>query len=99
MTHMLPSRFAVVVMPPDVPEPTRGSVRPKHPIFSHRAIGGGQVLFFFFPPPPKIDPTPRPLCRPKKESIYSSKVALSISITPNTKALPPLHPYPLISSL
>jgi hypothetical protein len=29
-----PSRFAVVVRPPLVPEPTSGSVRPKQPIFS-----------------------------------------------------------------
>src|SRR6266581_5538594 len=43
-----PSRWAVVVMPPLVPEPTRGSVKPKHPIFSQRAIGGSHFCFFFF---------------------------------------------------
>src|ERR1700756_3239554 len=47
-----PSRLAVVVMPPEVPEPTRGSVKPKQPIFSQRAIGGGPFFFFFFFPPP-----------------------------------------------
>jgi len=31
-THVSPSRFAVVVRPPPVPEPTSGSVRPKQPI-------------------------------------------------------------------
>src|SRR5256885_95130 len=49
-TQVSPSRFAVVVRPPPVPEPTSGSVRPKHPIFSRRAIGGGPPLLF--PPPP-----------------------------------------------
>src|SRR6266436_3180387 len=43
--HVSPSRLAVVVMPPLVPEPTNGSVRPKQPIFSHRAIGGSHFCF------------------------------------------------------
>jgi hypothetical protein len=29
----LPSRLAVVIMPPPIPEPTSGSVRPKQPSF------------------------------------------------------------------
>ena len=40
-----PSRFAVVRSPPDAPEPTSGSVRPKQPIFSKRAIGGSHFCF------------------------------------------------------
>src|SRR5437773_1160851 len=40
-----PSRFAVVSKPPDAPEPTNGSVRPKQPIFSKRAIGGSHFCF------------------------------------------------------
>src|SRR3984893_10126870 len=48
-TQVSPSRFAVVSKPPDAPEPTSGSVRPKQPIFSQRAIGGGHLLFFFSP--------------------------------------------------
>src|ERR1700693_4933597 len=44
--HVSPSRLAVVVRPPEVPEPTRGSVKPRQPIFSQRAIGGGAVFFF-----------------------------------------------------
>ncbi len=44
-THVSPSRLAVVVMPPAVPEPTSGSVSPKHPIFSMRAIGGSHWRF------------------------------------------------------
>src|SRR5277367_4308693 len=39
-----PSRFAVVVRPPDAPDPTRGSVKPKQPIFSQRAIGGSHFF-------------------------------------------------------
>ena len=41
----LPSRLAVVIMPPPIPEPTSGSVRPKQPIFSRRAIGGSHFRF------------------------------------------------------
>ena len=44
-TQVSPSRFAVVVRPPAVPEPTSGSVRPKQPIFSKRAIGGSHFCF------------------------------------------------------
>src|SRR4029077_19477925 len=46
-----PSRFAGVNIPPAVPDPTSGSVRPKQPIFSQRAIGGGRFFFCFSPPP------------------------------------------------
>ena len=45
ITHVSPSRFAVVVIPPLVPEPTSGSVSPKQPIFSQRAIGGSHLRF------------------------------------------------------
>src|SRR5260370_28260158 len=48
--HVSPSRLAVVVRPPEVPEPTRGSVKPKQPIFSQRAIGGSQLFFLFSGP-------------------------------------------------
>jgi hypothetical protein len=40
-----PSRLAAVVRPPLVPEPTKGSVRPKQPIFSQRAMGGSHFCF------------------------------------------------------
>src|ERR1700692_4511437 len=43
--HVSPSRLAVVVIPREVPEPTRGSVKPKQPIFSQRAIGGSHFCF------------------------------------------------------
>ena len=42
---MSPSRFAVVVRPPLAPDPTSGSVRPKQPIFSQRAMGGSHCRF------------------------------------------------------
>src|SRR5260370_30618614 len=98
MTHMLPSRFAVVVMPPDVPEPTRGSVRPKHPIFSHRAIGGGPVLFFSFLPPRKEGPPVGALVGPQKALLLEAQRATSLSITPNHNSPPPSPPTPVIVS-
>src|SRR5258708_13230045 len=59
-----PSRFAVVVMPPDVPDPTSGSVRPKQPIFSQRAIGGGHFFFCPSEAPPEMHPHTSPLLSP-----------------------------------
>ena len=44
-THPSPSLRQVVIMPPDVAEPTSGSVRPNDPIFSQRIIGGSQRCF------------------------------------------------------
>ena len=41
-THSSPSRRAVVARPPAIPEPTSGSVSPKAPISSIRAIAGSQ---------------------------------------------------------
>ena len=44
-TQVSPSFLAVVKRPPDAPEPTSGSVRPKQPIFSKRAMGGSHFAF------------------------------------------------------
>ena len=44
-TQVSPSRRAVVVKPPAVPEPASGSVRPNAPIFSSRAIAGNHCCF------------------------------------------------------
>src|ERR1700727_724135 len=44
-THPPPSLRQVVSMPPGVPEPTSGSVRPNDPICSQRIIGGNQRRF------------------------------------------------------
>ena len=41
-THASPSRRAVVARPPAIPDPTSGSVSPKAPISSIRAIAGSQ---------------------------------------------------------
>src|SRR4051794_41961356 len=67
-----PSRFAVVNIPPAVPDPTSGSVRPKQPICSQRAIGGGHFCFFFFHPPPENEPNPQPLCTPTKDATQAA---------------------------
>src|SRR6202021_2336730 len=61
-----PSRLAVVNSPPPAPEPPSGSVSPKQPIFSMRAIGGSHFCFCSSDPPRYIDPIDRPLWTPKK---------------------------------
>jgi len=43
--QLSPSRRAVVVNPPEVAEPTSGSVNEKEPILSQRIIGGSQRCF------------------------------------------------------
>ena len=63
---MSPSRFAVVVSPPPVPEPTSGSVRPKQPIFSRRAIGGSHFCFCSSEPDEAMESMARPMWTPKK---------------------------------
>ena len=44
-TQVSPSRRQVVIIPPDVAEPTSGSVRPNEPIFSKRIMAGSQRCF------------------------------------------------------
>src|SRR5438046_9064722 len=61
-----PSRFAVVSKPPDAPEPTNGSVRPKQPTSSKRRIGGSQCCVCSSDPHIYIAPTDSPCCTPKK---------------------------------
>src|SRR5260370_13274117 len=65
-TQLSPSRRAVVNRPPEVPEPTSGSVKPKEPIFSSRAIGGSHFCFCSSQPSRKIEPIANPLWTPKK---------------------------------
>src|SRR5260221_4552506 len=64
MIQVSPSRFAVVNIPPEVPDPTSGSVRPKQPIFSQRAIGGGHFFFFSFSPPREMGALAQPVWHP-----------------------------------
>src|ERR1700683_3854754 len=87
-----PSRLAVVNIPPAVPDPTSGSVRPKQPIFSQRAIGGSHFCFCSSDPPREIEPIARSLCTPKNVAIEESTRAISMAIKPNSCALPPLQP-------
>src|SRR5260370_31302573 len=78
-THESPSRRAVVSRPPEVPEPTSGSVKPKEPIFSSRAIGGSHFCFCSSEPPRKIDPIANPLCTQKEGGNEESTPPICIS--------------------
>jgi len=80
--QLSPSRFAVVVRPPPVPEPTSGSVRPKQPIFSKRAIGGSHFCFCSSVPTSAIEPIARPLCTPQKVAIEQSTRAIAMATRP-----------------
>src|ERR1700689_3676040 len=90
--QLSPSRFAVVVRPPDAPEPTSGSVKPKEPIFSRRAIGGSHFCFCSSDPQRKIEPIANPLWTPKKVANEQSTRAISIATNPASNVLPPAHP-------
>src|SRR6266403_1784223 len=96
--QVLPSRFAVVVRPPDAPEPTNGSVRPKQPIFSKRAIGGSHFCFCSSEPSIYIEPIARPMCTPRKVEKDGSTSATSIWMKPNNARLPPAQPYPFMAT-
>src|SRR5260370_18395000 len=63
-TQMSPSRLAVVVRPPPVPEPTSVSVNPNAPIFSSRAIVGIHFFRLSSHPPTEIAPYSSPLLTP-----------------------------------
>jgi hypothetical protein len=49
-TQVSPSRRQLVVIPPEVAEPTSGSVKPNEPIFSKRIMAGSQRCFCFSSP-------------------------------------------------
>src|SRR5260370_18302288 len=93
-THILPSRRAVVVNPPDVPDPTKGSVSPKEPIFSSLDIGGSHFFFCSSEPHKKIEPIARPLWTPKNVPQDQSTHAISIATKPARSVLPPQNAYP-----
>src|SRR6267154_317426 len=63
--QLSPSRRHVVIIPPDVADPTSGSVKPKEPILSKRIIGGSQRCFCASSPHREIDPAERPVCTPQ----------------------------------
>src|SRR4051812_49765496 len=77
-----PSRLAVVVSPPAVPEPTRGSVSPKQPIFSIRAIGGGPLCFFASAPSEEEEPHAHPSLTPHKSTEQGARPPISIPTQP-----------------
>src|SRR5258708_25588857 len=91
-----PSRLAVVVIPPLVPEPTRGSVKPKQPIFSQRAIGGLHFFFFFFEPPRERVPIDQPLWSAKNEAVLETNHPHSLANHTNHCRLFPPHSYRLL---
>src|SRR4030081_2598572 len=89
MIQVSPSRFAVVVSPPPVPEPTSGSVNPKQALFSMRAIGGNHLFFCSSDPPMWMDPIASPLCTPTKVAIEASQCAISLALALHGDPLPP----------
>src|SRR3989442_2052451 len=93
-TQMSPSRLAVVSRPAPAPEPTNGSVSPKQPIFSMRAIGGSHFCFCSSDPPREIETMARPLWTPKKVAIEESTHDISHATRPKSNPPPPLHPEP-----
>src|SRR5256714_14602470 len=93
-----PSRFAVVSKPPDAPEPTNGSVSPKQPTLSNRAIGGSHFCFCSSDPSIYIEPIASPLCTPTKVENDGSIRAISIWMKPTNARLPPAQPYPFMAT-
>src|SRR5689334_639796 len=87
-----PSRLAVVNSPPLVPDPTRGSVRAKQPIFSQRAIGGSHFCFCSSDPSRYMEPMASPLWTPKNVQKDASTRANSMATKPNSFWLPPAQP-------
>src|SRR5882724_6594408 len=85
--HVSPSRLAVVVVPREVPEPTRGSVKPKQPIFSQRAIGGSHFLFYSDEPPRYMHAIAIPSWTPKNVAIEESTRAIAMASKTNSCAL------------
>src|SRR5262249_17655594 len=71
-----------------------GSVRPKQPILSMRAIGGGHFFFFSFHPANAVGPTPRPVGAPEKGGDEGTAPALSLITKPHSKWIPPGQPQP-----
>ena len=93
-THSSPSRRAVVARPPAIPEPTSGSVRPKAPISSIRAIAGSQRSRCSSEPHRWIDPIASPPCTPMNVCIDGSTRAISIATMPSSRLLRAGQPGP-----
>jgi hypothetical protein len=76
-TQVSPSRWAVVSIPRATPEPTSGSVRPKAPIASKRAMRGSHSSFCSSDPQWWIEPIARWLCTPRPVATEQSTAASS----------------------
>jgi hypothetical protein len=85
-------RRQVVSIPPDVADPTSGSVRPNEPIFSKRIIGGSQRCFCASSPHSRIEPADSPVWTPQNVAIEESTRASSIATRPFSSQLPPAAP-------
>src|SRR5260221_11979916 len=75
-----PSRLAVEVIPPLVPEPTRGSVKPKQPVIAHRAVEGGHICFFFCEPARLLEAKFCLMCTPEKGEDGSTSRSCATSL-------------------
>jgi hypothetical protein len=93
-THSSPSRRAVVLSPPAIPEPCSGSVRPNAPMSSMRAIAGSQRSCCSGDPQMLMDPIARPPCTPMKVWIEGSTRASSMATIPSRRQLRRGHPGP-----
>ena len=87
-----PSRRAVVVRPPAAPEPTSGSVSPKAPIFSIRAIGGSQRCFCSSRPAQVDGAHGQAAVHAEERRDRRSTRASSIAIMPSSRKPPPGQP-------
>ena len=93
-THSSPSRRAVVARPPAIPEPVSGSVSPKAPISSIRAIAGSHRSRCSSEPQRSIEPMASPPCTPMKVCIDASTRAISMATMPSSRAPRAGHPGP-----
>src|SRR5262249_35463098 len=91
-TQASPSRRQVVVIPPDVAEPTRGSVRPNEPILSKRIIAGTHLSLCPSPPQKKTEPPASPVSTPQTVAIDEPPRATSMAMKPLSNRLPPALP-------
>nr|WP_261818387.1 hypothetical protein [Nocardioides sp. OK12] len=85
-TQPSPSRRAVVARPIEMAEPTSGSVRPKAPISSIRAIAGSQRSRCSSEPHRWIEPIASPPWTPMKVPMEGSMRLSSIATMPSTSA-------------
>ena len=91
-THPSPSRRAEVSSPAEMAEPTSGSVSPKAPICSIRAMAGSQRSCCSGEPHRAIEPIASPPWTPMNVPIEASIRLSSIATMPSTRAPRPGQP-------